>query len=191
MSLNKNKNKKQKQKQTEQDCLSTSSRWSRWTKPCDLAIGFCTVRMTSVNEVNEQAQWIAENYSASPTMDSHVLAMDLSYALFVRASPTGWSRGAAPHEERPKSTSGRHCLTTSWPWGERCLPATPRLLQWAMRPGPSRKRRMGNVLIAVVAWWRHAWRWSALRGCLYLDTSITKLLLFLIRWIINFYGSSK
>ena len=29
--------------------------------------------------------------------------------------------------------------------------------------------------------WRHAWRWSALGGCLYLDTSVTKLLLVLIR----------
>jgi len=60
--------------------------------------------------VDEQDQWMAENSSAPPTMDSHVLAMDLLAALFVHASPTnlGRSHGGALHKERSKSMSGRY-----------------------------------------------------------------------------------
>jgi hypothetical protein len=107
--------------------------------------------------VNEQAQWMTENISTSPTIDSHVLAMNLTPAVFVHTFPTGRSHGVAPHKERSKSMSGWHwtrstCLTTSWPRGERYLPATPCLLQWAMRPGHRRKRDMGNVL-TLQQWW--------------------------------------
>jgi len=49
-----------------------------------------TTRM-SVDVVDEQAQWMAENSSAPPTMDTHVLTMDLplrcSYTALPPTSP--------------------------------------------------------------------------------------------------------
>ena len=179
-----------------QDWRTASSRWRRWSKPCDLAIGFCTSRI-SVDVVDKQAQWMPENSSAPPTMDSHVLAMDLLPVLFIHASPTdlGLSHGRAPHGERSKSTSGRHWqdqhVSPPHEHEERgAYPPHRSFCSGPWGPGLSRKCRMGCVPTAVVAWWRHAW-WTALGGYLYLDTSVTKLLLVLMRRIINFYGSSK
>ena len=50
--------------------------------------------------VDEHDQWMAENSSAPPTMDSHVLAVDLTHALFVHVSLTnlGRSHGGTPQK---------------------------------------------------------------------------------------------
>ena len=83
----------------------------------------------SIDVVDEQAQWMAENSSVPPTMDSHVLAIDLLHVLFVHVSTTdlGWSHGGAPHEERSKSTSGQHWHGGDMPGGGACLEAASTL----------------------------------------------------------------
>jgi len=53
------------------------------------------MRGENVDVVEEHAQWMDENSNAPLTMDSQVLAMDLTHALFVHVSLTdlSWSHG--------------------------------------------------------------------------------------------------
>ena len=83
----------------------------------------------NVDVVEEHAQWMDENSNAPPTMDSHVLAVDLTPALFVRVSLTdlGRSHGGTLREERSKSTSGQHWHGGDMPGGGACLEAASTL----------------------------------------------------------------
>jgi len=77
----------------------------------------------------EQAQWMDENSKAPLTMDSHVLAMNLTLALFVHTTPTDLRRShdGTTQEERSKSTSGPHWYGGDMPGGGARLEAASTL----------------------------------------------------------------
>ena len=87
------------------------------------------MRSENVDVVEEHAQWMDENSNAPLNMDSQVLAMDLTHALFEHVSLTdlSWSYGGTLHEERSKSTSGQHWHVGDMPGGGARLAAASTL----------------------------------------------------------------